>query len=101
MATLGNPIQDIAWWNFLDRTFSEGLGMPRLDGLPSYEETVERWQQRSGLSAADYDYYLVFGGLRYGLIMARIMVAQGQLEQVADNFVVNLLAKVMEEVTGS
>lgn len=97
MVTLGNPIQDIAWWNFLDRTFSEGLGMPRLGGLPSYADTVSLWEQASGFSGRDYHYYQVFAGLRYGLIMARVMVAQNQFENVADNFVVNLLNKVMSE----
>ena len=35
MAVLGNPVQDLAWFNYLDATFSEGLGMPRLEGLPT------------------------------------------------------------------
>ncbi|WP_101758123.1 phosphotransferase family protein [Oceanicoccus sp. KOV_DT_Chl] len=97
MAVLGNPVQDLAWWNFIDRTFSEGLGMPRLEGLPSVQDTNKLWEQASGFSAKDYHYYEVFAGLRYGLIMARLMVAQGQFDQVANNFVVTLLAKVMAE----
>ena len=37
MAVIGNPVQDLAWYCFIDRTFAEGLGMPRLEGLPSYD----------------------------------------------------------------
>jgi aminoglycoside phosphotransferase (APT) family kinase protein len=97
MAVLGNPVQDLAWWNFLDRSFSEGLGVPRLEGLPSYQDSIRLWEKESGFSAEDYHYYEVFGGMRYGLIMARLMVAQQQYDQVADNFVVNLLSRVMTE----
>ncbi len=96
MITIGNPVQEVAWWNYLDYFFSDGLGMARLEGLPSYEETLERWQEASGFSAEHYRYYWVFAGLRYGLILSRIMKAQGQDDQIQENFATNVLAKVME-----
>ena len=98
MAVLGNPVQDLAWFNFIDASFAEGLGMPRLPGLPSYEDTVAQWEQASGHSARDYDYYLIFAGMRYGLIMSRIMVATGQEDQVQENFVCEMLKKNLERV---
>lgn len=100
MAVLGNPVQDMAWFNYLDATFSEGLGMPRLEGLPSYEDTVARWEQASGFSARDYDYYLVFAGMRYGLILSRIMLATGQDSEVQGNFACQLLQKYLERIAG-
>ena len=100
MAVLGNPVQDVAWFNYLDATFSEGLGMPRLEGLPSYEDTVARWEQASGFSARDYDYYLVFAGMRYGLILSRIMLATGQDSEVQGNFACQLLQKYLERIAG-
>ena len=99
MAVLGNPVQDIAWFNYLDATFSEGLGMPRLDGLPSYEQTVDRWEQASGFSAREYDYYLLFAAMRYGLILSRIMLATGQDSEVQGNFACQLLQKHMDRLT--
>jgi len=30
MAVLGNPVQDLAWFNYLDATFPEGPGRDRL-----------------------------------------------------------------------
>lgn len=98
MAVLGNPIQDLAWFNFLDSTFAEGLGMPRLEGLPSYEETITQWENISGFSARDYDYYLIFAGMRYGLILSRIMVATGQESEVQTNFVCQLLHKTLDRL---
>ena len=98
MATLGNPVQDLAWFNYLDATFSEGLGMPRLAGLPSYEDTVDRWEKASGQSADNYDYYLVFAGMRYGLILSRIMLATGQETEIQDNFACQLLQRYLERL---
>lgn len=98
MAVLGNPVQDIAWFNYLDATFAEGLGMPRLEGLPSYEQTIERWEQASGFSARDYNYYQIFAGMRYGLILSRIMLATGQDSEVQGNFACQLLQKHMDRI---
>jgi aminoglycoside phosphotransferase (APT) family kinase protein len=99
MAVLGNPVQDLAWFNYIDATFAEGLGMPRLAGLPSYEETVERWERASGMSAADYDYYWLFAGMRYGLILSRIMLATGQESEIQGNFACQLLDRYLERMT--
>ena len=98
MAVLGNPVQDIAWFNFIDSTFAEGLGMPRLPGLPSYEDTVRQWEQASGHNARDYDYYVIFAAMRYGLLLSRIMLATGQEDQVQENFASLLLQKHLQRV---
>ncbi len=99
MAVLGNPVQDLAWFNYLDATFAEGLGMPRLEGLPTYEQTVSRWEQASGFSARDYAYYQIFAGMRYGLILSRIMLATGQDSEIQNNFACQLLQKYMDRIT--
>ena len=75
MATLGNPVQDLAWWLFLDRHHSEGLGAARLPGFPSRADTVARWEEWTGLPARHVDYYEVFAAFRFAVIMVR--VAQG------------------------
>lgn len=98
MAVLGNPVQDIAWFNFIDSAFAEGLGMPRLPGLPSYADTVAQWQAASGFSTTDYDYYVMFAAMRYGLLLSRIMLATGQEDQVQENFAALLLKKHLERI---
>ncbi len=98
MITLGNPLQDLAWWNFLDYFFADGLGIPRLEGLPSYEATVERWEKASGFSGEHYHYYWVFAAMRYGYIMSRIMYAQGQTDQSEENFATAVLKKVSADL---
>jgi aminoglycoside phosphotransferase (APT) family kinase protein len=99
MAVLGNPVQDIAWFNYMDATFAEGLGIPRLEGLPSYKDTLQRWQDSSGFSGRDYDYYQIFAGMRYGLLLSRIMLATGQDKEVQGNFACTLLEKYLEKMS--
>jgi aminoglycoside phosphotransferase (APT) family kinase protein len=95
-AALGNPTQDLAWWIVLDRCFSEGLGVPRLDGLPGTSETITAWENQTGFKADHYHYYEVFAGLRFALIIGRIMIINDTEEMVVDNFVTGLLAKMLE-----
>lgn len=97
MVTLGNPLQDLVWWNYLDRFFSEGLNCPRLEGVPSSAESLALWEAETGLSGANYHYYEVFAGVRYALILSRIMAATGQADQVADHFGIALLRTIMNE----
>lgn len=98
MVVLGNPLQDLAWYCYIDSTFADGLGMPRLEGLPSYEATVERWHRATGYSVDDFSYYEIFAGMRYGLILSRIMVATEQEDQVQENFACQLLAKKLQAI---
>jgi aminoglycoside phosphotransferase (APT) family kinase protein len=102
MATLGNPVQDLAWWLFLDRHHSEGLGAPRLPGFPGRSETIEAWERSTGLSARDLDYYEVFAAFRFSVIMIRVaqgfvvggvIPADAKLE--TDNIPTRLLAKLL------
>jgi aminoglycoside phosphotransferase (APT) family kinase protein len=99
MAVLGNPVQDLAWFNYIDATFAEGLGMPRLPGLPGYEDTIAQWEAASGRRAEHYDYYLIFAAMRYGLIMSRIMLATGQESEIQNNFVCQMLGRYLEKLT--
>jgi len=73
MATLGNPEQDLAWFLFLDRHHSEGLGAPRLPGFPGRDESVARWEAASGLRARHLFYYEVFAAMRFSVIMMRVV----------------------------
>jgi aminoglycoside phosphotransferase (APT) family kinase protein len=73
MVTLGPWEQDLAWWLFLDRHHSEGLGVPRLAGFPSHEETVARYELLMGRSAEHLDYYEVFAGFRFAVVMIRVI----------------------------
>lgn len=74
MAVLGSPSQDLAWAWFLDRHHSDGMGQPRLAGFPSKEAMIARFEAKSGRSAKAFDYYELFAGFRFCVIMARLAV---------------------------
>jgi aminoglycoside phosphotransferase (APT) family kinase protein len=104
MVTMGSPSQDVAWAWFLDRHHSEALDVPRLEGFPSREATIARYEERSGLRADAFDFYEVFAGFRFCVIMARLAVifkdwgllpADDGMAQ--ENTVTKLTAKVLEE----
>jgi aminoglycoside phosphotransferase (APT) family kinase protein len=103
MATLANPEQDLAWWLFLDRHHSEGLDAPRLPGFPSRGDTVARYQELTGHRLRHLDYYEVFAGFRFAVIMIRVtqqMIRQGLLPPDSDfesnNLVTRLLVKMLD-----
>jgi aminoglycoside phosphotransferase (APT) family kinase protein len=82
MATLGPPEMDLGWFLYLDRNLSEGIGTPRLAGLPGRAETIERYRTLSGREVTDPDYYEVFAGFRLMLITARLtelVIAHGMV----------------------
>jgi aminoglycoside phosphotransferase (APT) family kinase protein len=104
MAALGSPSQDVAWAWFLDRHHSEGCDVPRLAGFPSKAETIARYEQRSGRALETFDFYEVFAGFRFCVIMARLAVIfkdWGLLPpddgMAQENTVTKLTARVLQE----
>jgi hypothetical protein len=50
------------------------MNEPRLPGFPSKEAMIERFEARSGRSAKAFDYYELFAGFRFCVIMGRLAV---------------------------
>ena len=100
MVTLGPWEQDLAWWLFLDRHHSEGLGVDRLEGFPSHADTVARYEQLMGRAAEHLDYYEVFAGFRFAVVMIRVIAMAVAFELLppdtdmgTNNIVTTLLAR--------
>ena len=72
MVTLADPMMDLGWWLFLDMHFHEGFSKPRLEGFPTREEMVAHYEQVSGRTARDLEFYEIFAGVRFGVVMMRI-----------------------------
>ena len=62
MVTLADPMMDVAWWLFLDRHFHEGIPADRLEGFPTREEMIARYEEVSGRETHDLRYYEVLAG---------------------------------------
>jgi aminoglycoside phosphotransferase (APT) family kinase protein len=104
MVTLGDPSQDLAWWLFLDRHHSEGCGVPRLPGFPSREATVARWETRTGRTANDLDFYEMFAGFRFAVIMMRVIqlavdyeLLPADADMETNNIVTTLLSTMLDQ----
>jgi aminoglycoside phosphotransferase (APT) family kinase protein len=113
MVTLADPMMDLAWWLFLDRHFHEGMpapdsqgslygggpGVPRMEGFPTREQMLARYKELTGWKAHDLEFYEVFAGLRFAVVMMRIasLVVEFELlpsdtDMGTNNIVTRLLA---------
>jgi aminoglycoside phosphotransferase (APT) family kinase protein len=106
MARLGNPVQDIAFWVVLDRSMSEGIGIPRLEGLPDEAETIRHWESVSGhrAEAGPLLFYEIFAGFCFTFVMARVMTREKLLGAMpaedpydVDNLASQTLVKLFEK----
>jgi len=72
MVHVGDPRHDLGWYIWLDRHFAEGIGGPRLPGFDSYEDTIARWEQRTGRRADALQWFQVLSGLGFAAVMVRL-----------------------------
>jgi hypothetical protein len=105
MARLGNPVQDIALWLVMDDCLSEGIGVPRLAGLPDESETLSHWERVSGhrAEAMPLLFYKIFGAFCFTFVMARVMTREKQQGTMpadnpydVDNLASQALAKLLK-----
>lgn len=81
MCTLAEPASDLAWWMFFERSYTEGLGIRRPQGMPSRDEMIAMYEKASGKPLANFPWHEVFTGFRAYAIathMARVWERAGQ-----------------------
>jgi aminoglycoside phosphotransferase (APT) family kinase protein len=105
MVSIGDPRIDLAWFLFLDRHHSDGLGVERLAGFPSPADTVDRWEERTGRTAGDLTWFEVLAGVRFTAIMLRVIdlvIAAGVMPEDAtmgfDNPCSALTARILDDL---
>lgn len=82
MATLASPQTDLAWWLFMQRHHTEGIGAPLPDGIPDRDATIAIYEELAGRTVADMEFHEAFAALRSAVLMVRIgslMIAGGAL----------------------
>lgn len=98
MANLGDPLQDVSWWFWIDYINSVGLGLERLGGLPELEQIYQHWHQLTGLPIDNTDYYDLFSVLRYAIILERKFAAMRTAGMdVIPNFAGAYLPQLLEK----
>ncbi len=63
---------DVGWWLMFDRMSFDDLGIDRLDGYPTREEMIARYEQVSGRTVREPHYWEVFGAMRFCTIFIRL-----------------------------
>ena len=75
MASLGPRELDVGWFVFLHRFFQDIAEFFGLDGIPDFlrrSDVEQCYQELSGYSPRDMDFYLTYAALRHAIVMARI-----------------------------
>jgi aminoglycoside phosphotransferase (APT) family kinase protein len=72
MATIGAAELDLAWFLFLDRTYTEGMGVAPLPGVPSREVSIARYEELIGRPLVDFDFHEVLAATRATILMMRV-----------------------------
>ncbi|MAC57118.1 MAG: phosphotransferase [Novosphingobium sp.] len=100
LAALGPAELDLAWWLYFDDLFSRRFGVPRLEGLPTKDETIAIWEAASGQKARHLEYYDIVAGLRMALVAVGAFDRQVGIGNIAatnkslnDNFMTMYLAE--------
>ncbi|MGE0309154.1 MAG: phosphotransferase, partial [Acidimicrobiia bacterium] len=70
-ANLSGPMQDLGWWLFFDDYHSVDHNLPRLEGLGNRQETIDLWQDITGMKAHDIHYYEVLSGYELTILTLR------------------------------
>ncbi len=98
MANLGDPLSDLAWFVWIDRCNSVGLGTEAIEGVPEPSELYEQWHQQSGRPIDHVAYFELFTVVRYTIILELKFVAMraanpdmGEIANFAVPFLPDLL----------
>jgi aminoglycoside phosphotransferase (APT) family kinase protein/putative sterol carrier protein len=73
MAFIGDPESDLAWFFVLDKALSKGYGLPPLEGTPTQEDIVRRYEELMGWKVKNLFYNEVMATFRYGLTLIASM----------------------------
>jgi aminoglycoside phosphotransferase (APT) family kinase protein len=70
---LSPPDADIGWWIMFDRMSFDDMEAPRLDGFPTREQMIDRWEANMGRKVAGgVHYWEVFATMRFDAIMIKL-----------------------------
>jgi aminoglycoside phosphotransferase (APT) family kinase protein len=75
MANISDPRSDLAWWIWIDRCNSEGLGAERLAGLPVPADVYTRWSELTGRAVEGIEWFELFAVVRFAIILERKFTA--------------------------
>jgi aminoglycoside phosphotransferase (APT) family kinase protein len=102
MANVSDPRTDLAWFIWIDRCNSEGLGATRLPGIPSPASLYARWSERTGRSIEGIEWFELFAVVRYAIVLERKFEFMRETHPglVVPNFPAGFIPDLMKAVRG-
>ncbi len=108
MANISDPRTDLAWWIWIDRCNSEGLGFERLAGLPTPGEVYAQWHELTGRKVDGIAWFELFAVVRYAIILELKFIAMreenpefGQIPNFTVQFIPDLMSAVRGQTSGT
>lgn len=92
LAAVGPPELDLGWFLFINRMYTDGLGIPTPPGFLDRDATVDRYAEHAGRPVRDPVFYEVFAGVRVASVIMRIgnmMIEMGMMPPDAPMPLVN------------
>ena len=103
MATIGAAELDLGWFLFLNRVYTDGMGLPAPEGFPTREQSLARYEELLGRPLVNFAFHEVFAGVRATVMMMRIgtmMIEAGLLPADAAMPVTNPASLQLAELMG-
>lgn len=100
-AALGGAMLDLGWWLYFDRFHADGLGLTRLEGLGSRQETIARWEAGTGIEARDLHWYELFCGWKVAILAARKMNLENNAPAPKNNCNNNIVTQLNARLRGA
>lgn len=69
LVSLGGSILDLGWWLLFDDVHR--VEHPRLEGLGTRQDTIERWEAGTGLDAEHVGWYEILAAVRLATLVIR------------------------------
>lgn len=94
---------DLGWWIFLNRHHTDGIGVPRPEGFPAPEEVVARYEELTGHSVADINFYEVIAAVRLSILTQRaasLLADAGVLPAGHPMLLANPATNLLAQLTG-
>jgi len=97
MAALAPPEVDLGWMIFLHRFFQDiaaGMGLPGLPDFLVRDRVAGTYEDLSGYSPRDLDWYTTYAAVRHGIVMTRVgfrtaAFGQGEIPEDIDDLVMH------------
>jgi aminoglycoside phosphotransferase (APT) family kinase protein len=103
MATIGEAELDLAWFMFLNRTYTEGMGLPAVPGWLPRETTIARYEELIGRPLLNFYFHEILAATRASILMMRIgmmMIEAGLLPEDASIPVSNPASQLLATMIG-